>query len=145
MIYADEGRMLKVVSHFFDTQQTAYVRRVYEKTGYPVGHELRGLARVMGGDFDFMHRPNNQYDTLNMPFAEGTLVIERPWMDLQERTRNGHRISFVGRAPVSLHDDLAAFLDDLHTLQRRISRSWFLRCTDRYSPEEALEVAKLFE
>ena len=142
--YVDTGNRFLNIEIFLDDQQTSFVRRVYDRTGYPVGHELREIVKQLGGEWDCLQTPQG-YDTLNIPCEGGTLIIERPWIDLKDRSQRGHRVSFDGKFTPGLEESIKAYLSGLHKQERAKSREWFLQTTTIYEKQEPKETAKLFQ
>ena len=138
--YVDSGYRLPGVEHFLDKQQTEFVQAVYEKTGYPVGHELREIVESLGGEWNCFMIPQ-AYDTLNIPYEGGTLIIERPYIN--DNLKNGHRVSFDGDFYPDLEKDVNAYLTKLHQQERVKSKEFFLKYAG-YVNGDAEEIAKLF-
>lgn len=111
--YADTGTRLPQVEIFLDEQHTAFVQG-----SYPSGKELREIVNQLGGEWDCLYTPRGQYDTLNISYKGGTLIIERPWIDVPDRSQRGHRVSFDGKVTRDLEASIKSYLLKLHQRER---------------------------
>ncbi len=111
--YADTGIRLPQVERFLDEQQTVFVQ-----SSAPSGQELREIVNQLGGEWDCLDGPRGQYDTLNIPYKSGTLIIERPWIEVLDRSQRGHRVSFDGKVRRNFEASIKSYLLKLHQWER---------------------------
>lgn len=159
MKYADSGTILPGAAQFLDTDRTKFAKRVYRLTGHPVQGPMRELVVNKGGEWDCSYRPRGQFDTLNIPYKPpyrcgtlivGTLIIERPWLDVQNCKLEGHRVSFDGgvipgfKELNNLETLVINYLQRLLKDERMKQRELFLRTQTRYDSKDAIKIAQLF-
>lgn len=153
MKYINTGKRLKKIEKFLDKKETEFVKKVYDKTGYPVGHELREIVEELGGEWSIERIKRNQYDTLNIPYLNGTLIIERPWMDLNKMSYYGHKVSFNGEITKDLEKLIIIFLTNLVQKEREKSKEFFIEYLTTEEPipkkkhtkEDVQELVNLFD
>lgn len=97
---------------------TSYAKNVlkplYARTRSGLGHELRDAVECRGGSWS-IRRPFGEYDTLNVPFQNGFVVIERPWLPDDKP----YRVSYFGNdqpATEEINTFLRGLLDEAHAL-----------------------------
>lgn len=133
------------LERFLDNQQTAFVREIYPRTGFPIGEELREVvSKEYFGGWHFRHRSSTNYDTLIIPHNNGLLVIERPWIGIARREMKGHIVRFSGEMTPILEESIKELLKEMHEKERAKARELFLKFDQRFSPQESLELAKSF-
>jgi len=140
VIAIDQDRRLPRIEEFLDQQGNRYGERIYLKTGYPIGHEFRKIAKDLGGDWDLNNEPDF-YDVINLPFKNGTLVIARPWINpLYGTLRGSHKVCYDGEVTPDLEDSIKEFLSELHQEERRLCSEWYLNSFP-YGDVNALNIA----
>jgi len=144
MRYVDEGIELLELAAFVDKQKTGFARAVYDRSGYPIGHEMRRIVERLCGEWGCLFRPRGQFDTVNIPFRNGILVIERPWLNHDDTSYTGHRVSFVGELTEDFVQVAKQFLTQIHEEERMRSKEWFLSYATHLPQSERQEIAALF-
>jgi hypothetical protein len=78
--------------------------------GYPVGHEGREVVKRMGGSFEL--GPEGYYDTLSIPFENGTIFIKRPWINPENgKIRRPYTVEFEGeQLPEGIEDRILSLV-----------------------------------
>lgn len=141
--FFEDGMEIPDIGEMLDNMRTRLARRVYTQTGFPVGDEMRSVVAELEGFSECQEGPSEQCDTLNIPFYGGTLIIERPWMNLEDCSYQGHRVSCLRVIPP--FRELVKFIEELLEQERMKSKQLFLETSQRYPPEELQELAKLFD
>jgi len=141
--FFEDGIKIPYVGEILDDMRTRFAQRVHPQTGFPLGDEMRSVVAELEGFWECQEVPSGQYDTLNIPFYNGTLIIERPWMNPEDYSYRGHRVSCLKIIPP--FRELAKFIWELHEQERMKSKQLFLETSQRYPPEELQKVAKLFD
>ena len=138
---------LDQVEAFLDHERTKFAKKVYPRTGYPLGHEMRAITKELNGGWVTRSSESTEvYDELMIPFQGGSLVIERPWMDPNDHSYKGHTVSFHGEVPSGLMMLALKFCEELCRLERVKSKDLFLAQGARgRSDTEIRELTELFE
>ncbi len=127
--YSNDGIRLPDVEIYLDIIETNFLKEFIDSgVSYPTGRELRIITKELGGEIDFENRDNTRYDTLNIPYKNGVLIIERPWVNLRDNNYNGHKIGFYGNASLeNLENSIMKYIKYLHTKEIKLAREDFLK------------------
>ena len=126
------GINLPKASEFLDTAYTVFVQSAYQRTLYPKYNILREIVKKYGGSFICEEpRGKNEFDTLCIPFWFGRIIIQRPWIDVQQTNWVGYQVFFTSAVlPDFIRNSLEAsairLLFRLFEQERHISKDLFI-------------------
>ncbi len=137
--YADVGIRLPQTEKLLDAVATEFAQKFQRITGHvPDGQALRSLVEKIGGKVE-VNGPNGQYDTLNMPLyfppwlkliTAGDIIVERPFINPNDYSVKGHRVSYDGTLP-PMRDYLEGVFQRLHNREVALVKKLFL---DKHGP-----------
>jgi hypothetical protein len=120
-------RKLLKVEEFLNKHEAEWTRKLHTDSTikkYVESFEIREIVEEKAGHWD-LSRASKYYDVLSMPFLEGTLSIERPWVNVKTGELEApFRVKFVGPEVEGLEDKALAFVKSLfeHAHARFIER-----------------------
>jgi len=132
------NQRLSELEEFLDEQQTAFTQKVYGKTGYPIGYEMREITEEESGQWELSSNAG-MYDLLNLPYQEGILIIERPTMNHDNCSYRGHKVTYHGGQEITDTEIEKAkqYLAELHQREKQKSKEYFLESIESRAERRA--------